>query len=262
MSLQKRYPGWALITGASAGIGQAFAEYLAKEGVSLFLVARRADRLNELASRLSREHGVSCEVVVEDLASREAVSRIIEKVGSREVSILVNNAGFGVCSEFCDQSFDDVRDMIYVNALAPALLTHHFAPRMRTRKNGAIIFLGSIVAYDSFPLISVYSATKGFDLMMGESLYAELKPFGVDVIAVSPGTTATEFHGIAKMRAGGSMNRPRSPMDVVKTAFRHLGRRPSAIDGTKNFFAMIALSLVPRRFRPDVLGKAMRGQAA
>lgn len=259
--LKNKYPGWALITGASSGIGEAFARYLAKEGISLILVARRRDRLQALADELTKGHLIDCQVIVQDLCAADALENIVQSVGDRSVDILVNNAGFGLYGEFHTQDPIELVRMTTANVLAPVLLSRHFAPQMVKNRRGAIIFLASVVAYHGFPMIALYSASKGFDLLFGEALYAELKPYGVEVIAVSPGTTATEFHDIAKMKAGSKTNRPRTGAQVVETTLRFLGKRPSVIDGWGNMLGMKFLRLVPRCLRPAILKKAMLGQA-
>lgn len=261
MRLKDKYSGWALVTGASSGIGEAFARYLAKEGLPLVLVARRADRLNTLAKELSDTYGVYCHVISQDLAAPDMLAHVAREVGDRPIDILVNNAGFGLHGNFCEQEPAELAKMAQLNMTTPVLLTRHFAPRMVEQKKGVIIFIASVVAFHGFPLLSLYSASKGFNLLLGEALCGELKEHGVDVVTVSPGTTATEFHGIAKMRAGGPFNKPRPPMKVVETAFRHLGKRPSVVDGVLNAINMAMLNLVPRRFRPGILKKAMQGQA-
>ncbi len=260
MALKDQYKGWALVTGASSGIGQAFARYLAREGIPSILVARRAHRLKALAQELETAHGVISEVVVQDLTAPDMLANLIQRVGDRPIDILVNNAGFGLYGDFHKQSQKQLLDMTLLNVLVPVLLTRHFVPEMVKRGKGAVLFISSVLGYKAFPMLSLYSATKGFNLLLGESLYAELKKSGVKVLSMAPGATDTEFHSVAQMKINNRFNPLRHPDRVVKTAFANLGKRPSAIDGWVNDALVKAMELLPRRWTPEFLKRLMWGR--
>jgi short-subunit dehydrogenase len=239
MTLKEKYGCWALITGASSGIGEEFSKRLASEKMNLILVARRKDRLEKLTEELKVKYGVKIVVVPLDLSKDKFMDELKEYVEDREVGFLINNAGFGYNGEFGEGDVEKLTDMIRVNCIAPTLLTHHFVQSMKERKKGAIIFLGSLVGYLPIPFTTTYSATKAFNLFMGEGLWYELRKYNIDVLALNPGGTDTEFQKVANTSAGPI---PRTVEEVVNTAMNNLGRRPSVVDGFYNK----VLSVIPR----------------
>ncbi|HNV20947.1 MAG TPA: SDR family oxidoreductase [Candidatus Hydrogenedentes bacterium] len=224
----KRYGEWALITGASAGIGKAFAEAIAAQGLNCVLVARRLDRLQELAGELQSRHGVECRCVKEDLADPASAQRVADAVGDLEVGLLVNNAGFGYAWRFEDSEPARMADMITLNCLTPALLTRLLVPGMVKRRNGGIILVGSVLGVIPSPYQSVYGATKAFDVALAESLFGEYETSGIDVLALCPSTTRTEFFvadGMSEARAKRITAWADRPEDVAGLALRYLGRK-------------------------------------
>src|SRR3989449_1248592 len=193
MASLKSYGEWALVTGASAGIGTAFARELAAQSVNLVLVARRADRLEALAAELREKHGVKTRVVPDDLERDGAAERLLEWVRDLEIGILVNNAGFSMVGRFERVPREKILGMIRVNCLAVAALTHAFLPAMQARRRGAVIIVSSVAGYQPLGFAATYGATKAFDLMLGEALWAENRSTGVDVLALSPGPVDTEL---------------------------------------------------------------------
>src|SRR5262245_25400358 len=196
--LRERYGEWALVTGASAGIGVEFARAFAREGVSCVLSARREDRLRELAAELEKDHQVATRVVPVDLAAPDGADRLASAVADLDLAILVNNAGFGLAGRFdrCDPK--RLREMLQVNCMAPVALTALALPRMLERGRGAVIITGSVAGRQALPLHGVYAATKAFDLLFGEALSVELREHGIDVLVLEPGPTETEFQQVAR----------------------------------------------------------------
>lgn len=246
---KERYPGAALITGASAGLGESFAKQLAAEGMDLALVARRADRLESLAESLRAAHGVRAEAIALDLGAPDCGAALKAACDARDlqVSFLVNNAGFGANALFQDCTPASDAAMIDLNCRAPVLVTHAFLAPMLARGNGAIINVSSTAAFQALPYFAVYAATKTFDLMWSEALWAELRPQGIDVLTLCPGYTRTEFQEVARVR-----NQPPSflwagPDEVAATGLRRLGRGPTAIHGWMNALAAWSIRLIPRR---------------
>jgi len=241
--MRERYGEWALVTGASAGIGEAFARALAREGMSVVLTARRGDRLAALASELEKTFSVSTRVVEEDLANAEGAERVARAVSDLPIAVLVNNAGFGAAGRFDKLQAERLRDMVTVNCVAPMVLTRRILPRMQERRSGAVIFTGSVAGRQPLPLHGVYSATKAFAQLLGEALYVEQRQFGIDVLVVEPGSTETEFHGVA----GELPHEGESPEAVVETALEALGRQPSVVSGWWNWLrANAAQRIAPR----------------
>ncbi|MDH4016771.1 MAG: SDR family oxidoreductase [Actinomycetota bacterium] len=247
MPLAERYGGWAVVTGASAGIGAAFARACAREGMPVVLVARRQDLLEQLARELEEAHGVETRVVAIDLTERDAAERLAAAVADLDVGMLVNNAGFGLQGRFDSLDLARLEDMVQVNCAVPVSLTHRLLPALRARHRGAVVIVGSAAGWQPLPLHGVYSATKAFDQFFGESLSVELADDHIDVLVVEPGTVETEFQAVSgQLEHSGA-----SPEDVVDTAFEALGRQPSVVVGWWNYLRAV----IPKRLltRPLVL---------
>jgi short-subunit dehydrogenase len=246
-NLKDRYGDWALVTGASAGIGAEFARALARDGVSVALVARREYRLADLASELEKNPGVQTRVVAVDLSEPEAADAVVESVSDLEIAILVNNAGFGYSGRFDGQDAARIRELVTVNCTTPSLLTSALLPAMRQRRRGAVLFTGSVAGRQPLPLHAAYAASKAFDNYLAEALYIEMRDSGVDVLVVEPGSTATEFQQVA----GEIPHHGESAVHVVDVALSALGRQPSVVSGWKNYL----IATLPQRLlsRPLML---------
>ncbi len=241
-SLRQRYGEWALITGASSGIGREFARALARDGVACALSARREDRLQALAAELERLHGVDTRVIPADLADPHGADRLAAAVDDLEIGVLVNNAGFGYAGRLDKQDTERLRSLVQVNCVAPLVLTSRLLPKMRARGRGAIIITGSIAGQQPLPRLAAYSASKGFDRLLGESLWGELRGTGVDVLVLEPGPTDTEFQATA-----GEVPHPGEPPgDVVRVAFEALGQQPAVVSGWFNWLRGVATRFLPR----------------
>jgi len=192
---------WALITGASAGIGWALAEQLAASGeTNLVLTGRGADRLEKLAGELSAKHGVRIEVFPADLTRPDAPAAIHAFTTGKgiEVELLINNAGFGAFGYTHEIPDARLSEMIQVNCAAVVQLTRLYVPAMVERRRGDILIVSSVAGFQAVPFLSAYAATKAFDLVFAEGLAEELRPFGVRVCALCPGSTNTEFQRVAE----------------------------------------------------------------
>ena len=255
MAELKRYGDWALVTGASAGIGMAFAHRLAAERLNLALVARRADRLEKLADELRRRHGIRTRVIAQDLGADGAAERVAEAARDLEVGVLINNAGFSAAGRFERVPREKHVEMIHVNCVAVAALTHVFLPPMKSRGRGAIIIVSSAAAYQPLGLAATYGATKAFDLMFGEALWAENQGTGVDVLVISPGPVETEFQAVA----GETPHPGATPESVVESALGALGKKPSVVAGAVNKARAWSVRLGPRAMVARVALGVMRG---
>ena len=193
---------WALVTGASAGIGEALALDLAASGAHLVLTARRVERLEALAARVRADYGVESRVVPADLALPEAPRQLYEATegAGLPIDILINNAGFGYLGKFEKGSLDWDRKMVDLNCAAVVHLTHLFLPRMIERKRGHIMIVASTASFQPVPYMATYAATKAFDRFLSEALAAEVRPHGVNVSALCPGPTESEFGQVAGVR--------------------------------------------------------------
>lgn len=225
----------ALITGASAGLGAEFARQLAARGTGLILVARRLDRLRELANRLAREHGVVAEAVQADISKDEDLRRLEALIaGRQDIDLLINNAGYGGRGGFVRGEAADHLAMIHVHIDATVRLTKAALPGMIARGKGAVINLASVAAFSPFSG-AMYSGTKAFLVMFSENLQGELRGKGVHVQALCPGMTHTEFHEVAGIDKA-VVPRPfwMTAEEVVRISLRRLGRGTICIPGWKN----------------------------
>jgi short-subunit dehydrogenase len=254
----ERYgPGWALVTGASSGIGLAFARRLAQDGVSVVLAARQAGPLASAADELAKQHGVEVRAVACDLATREGVAQCLAAVEGLDLAVLVNNAGAGYAGRFELQSPERLHALVQLNCATPVALAAALVPKLRARGRGAVIFTGSVSGAQPLPLHALYSATKAFDNFLAEGLWGELHDSGVDVLALEPGATETGFQRAAgqKAHAGDSAER------VVEVALRALGRQPSVVAGAYNWLrANAGARLLPRSLLALLAKRVMERQ--
>jgi len=263
MAFCNTYGPWALVTGASSGLGEHYSRQLAALGLNLIVVARREERLRTLADELQHACGIRVLVLVVDLLHPHAVKMILDGIGRRDVGLVVSNAGFGSSGPFLEQDPAMLTRMVRLNCELPIKLLHAFAPHLIERGCGGIIQLASTAAFQCTPWMAVYGATKVFDLHLAEALMVELGPHGIDVLAVCPGHTETEFHevaGIAKAAFGGAAK----PEDVVRQSLRQLGKRLTYVHGRSNRLMIRSNRLVPRAVSAwaagRILGKRLASQ--
>ncbi|GAA1871066.1 SDR family oxidoreductase [Pseudonocardia ailaonensis] len=248
-----------LVTGASSGIGAAFAREVARRGSDLVLVARRAERLEALAAELTAAHGTTVEVVPADLAlpgAAEEVTGEIERRGVR-VTSLVNNAGFGDHGRVHDQDPARLQEIVAVNVGALVGLSRGLLPALR-EGDGYLLNVASLAAYQPIPDLAVYAATKAFVLSFTEALWYESKGTRLRVLCLSPGMTGTEFFDVAGAGAGTS-GRKQTVEQVVATALKALDRRdgpPSVVSGGMNRLTSGLNRLLPRRTTVELTARA------
>jgi len=251
---------WALITGASAGIGRAFAFELAAGGANLILVARRGDRLTELADELRAKYKIQAEVCVADLAQHNGPAEVFDFTSRKgfEVELLINNAGFGVYGEFAKADLSRELEMIQVNIAAVVHLTHLYLPPMITRRHGDILILASTGSFQGVPYLNTYVATKAFDLHFAEALAEEVKEYGIRVCALCPGSTTSEFHEVAG-EPKGIMRKQESADKVARVGLKAIaGGKSYVISGWKNFLGAHVQRALPRRVVTRVVANAFR----
>jgi short-subunit dehydrogenase len=259
MAAPSRTGRTTLITGASSGIGTAFAHALAERGEDIVLTARREDRLRTLAAELEERHGVRTTVLVADLAAPDGVQGLLAGLESNGVRIrgLINNAGFGGHGRFEREDPRRLAAELAVNVTAPVLLTRALLPGMLERDRGFVINLASTAAFQAVPSMAVYAATKAFVLSFSEALWAETAGRGVRVLALAPGATETEFFEVAG--EGGSVGRRQTPQQVVRAALAALdrGRGPSVVSGLPNTLSARASRIVPRALLTRIAGRVV-----
>jgi short-subunit dehydrogenase len=236
----------ALITGASSGIGEAFARQLAKRGHDLVLVARRRERMEKLAAELSEAHGVEAEVVEADLAEDSAVATVEERLRRGDIDLLVNDAGFGTRGEFAGLPLARELEELDVNVRALMRLTHAALGPMVEHGRGAVINVASTGAFQPVPYMATYAATKAFVLHFSEALHEEVKGKGVTVTCLCPGAVRTDFQKVAGVDEG-SLRAWKNPDDVVRSALKAMAsRRAITVPGAVNVSLVAAVKLMPR----------------
>ncbi|MFB9235753.1 SDR family NAD(P)-dependent oxidoreductase [Plantactinospora siamensis] len=245
-----RYGPWALVAGASEGLGAAFARQLAERGLNLILVARRSEPLAELAGRLPTR----AEPVAADLGTADGLRRVTEAARGREVGLVVANAAYAPIGRFADLDPEQTRRAVDLNCRAPLELAHHFLPPMLARRRGGLIIMSSLAGLQGAPPISVYAATKAFGTILAEGLWAELRGTGVDVLACVAGAVATPNLAGAKGRPAPGT---RTPDQVAAAALRGLGHGPRVVPGLGMRLSAAVLSrLLPRRAAISVMARA------
>ena len=272
-------PSLALVTGASSGIGAAFARALAARGSDLVLVARREERLRTLASELEAAHGIRCTVVALDLSKpgpgAALLARLAAELPGRLPDLIVNNAGFGIQGEVVATAADELAQEVAVDVAAIVDLCRAFVEPMITRGSGVVLNIASTAAYQPVPGMAVYAASKAFVKLFTEALWHEARPHGVTVFAVSPGAVASEFFD-----AGQRISAPTSywePSRIAEAGLRALDRGlgrgerggirvpPEVMPGFANRAAAFSTRFVPRRvllFFTSRLAKGTAGTAS
>lgn len=253
----------ALITGASYGIGKAFAQELARQNYDLALVARSADKLQEVAQQLQTDYQIQTFVMAQDLTEPNAGQLIYDTLHNQNwtIDLLINNAGFGDYGKFIDRSLTKQLNMIQLNVTVLTELTGLFLPGMIERRQGGIINVSSIAGYQPLPYMSVYSATKAFVLNFTEALWAEYKDSGVHLLALCPGPTESEFPIRAEFPMNFGKDKKQniaSAQEVVKEALKALEKNQCSLvtGGLGNQFIVNVSRFVPR----DLLVTAIEKQ--
>jgi short-subunit dehydrogenase len=254
---KNRYGPVAVVTGASSGIGKSFAAQLAAIGMDLVLVARRVERLEALATQLKAAHRVQVTVCRMDLGEADAAQGIMDVTGPLDVGLLISNAGYGLKGDHSAHDPRAMAAMLMVNCNTPMQLTNGFIPRLRKRHKGGIILTSSVEALIGCPYSAAYSASKAFVKSLGEALWGELTPDGIDVLTICPGATDTEAlsrHGIDPARLPHVM----SPDEVAKLALERLRDGPVFI-ASKHYKATFdKLLSMPRRDALTAMAKSMK----
>lgn len=253
---------WAVVTGASSGIGRDMAEQLGARGMNVAVVARREDRLNEVASAIANKHGVKTKVIALDLSKPGAAPALKEKLKADgiETEVLVNNAGFGIKGDFAKTPWPKLEEMLNLNLSNLTHLTHAFLEEMIPRRSGRILLVSSIGAYQPTPGYAAYAATKSYVLNFGEALSWELRDTGVTCTVLSPGGTRTEFFEVAGQEENllvglVTMSSARVAELGLKGMFRGV---PNVLPGWRNWWTAFSTRFVPRRLLTILADLIMR----
>lgn len=252
-----KYGKYAVVAGASSGIGAEFARQFAAAGLDLVLVARRKSKLTALADELHAAHGTATEVVELDLATGGAVDELLRRTSALDVGLVVASAGVVTAGPFLGNTLADELALVRLNLEVPVQIAHGYGRIFTARSRGALILVSSTVGFAPVPFTANYAAAKAYVASLGQALTYELKGSGVDVLTVAPGPTRTEGADNAEGIDFGKLPLPQmQPVTVVRQALRALGRKPLLIPGGANRISdMAGKYLTPRRMQTAMFGK-------
>ncbi|HEY9826040.1 MAG TPA: SDR family NAD(P)-dependent oxidoreductase [Stenomitos sp.] len=253
--LHSRYGPWAVVTGASSGIGKEIALCLAEARLNLVLVARSEDLLEQMATALSDRYGIQTRVVRLDLAAETGVEILTTVTQDLDVGLLVAAAGFGTSGLLVDAQLSQEIEMLNVNCRSLLALSWYFGQRFAKRGQGAMVLMSSIVGFQGTPFAAHYAATKAYVQTLAEALSLELAPLGVDVIASAPGPTNSGFAD----RAGMKMAQALHPREVARDTLHALGRKSTVLPGALSKLLGYSLVPLPRWARVRIMGNVMKG---
>lgn len=248
-TFSSKYGPWALVTGAARGLGAEYSRQIAAKGINVVMIDLLSDELARTADDIRKASGREIVTIAVDLSQPDFIGSILKRVEGLEIGLLVSNAAYGPVGMFVERSLDEKLRVLAINVRAPLTLAHEFATRMAARGRGGIILMSSASAMQGTPYVANYAATKAYNLILAEGLWAELRGKGVDVLGFMPGTTRTPGYLESKAQAGNAkMVKVMEPGPTVAEALDALGKRPSHIAGQGNritFF--ISGKLMPRK---------------
>lgn len=254
MSFKEKYGPWALVTGASSGLGVEYASQLAEKGLNLILVARREEMMSELAEKIQNKYPVEVKIIAIDLSKDGFYSELSENIGDLEIGLVVNNAGMNSEGHFYRADLDRNIQMIRLNMEAPFIIAYEMGKKLIERGKGGIIFTASSSSFQATPYLSHYGATKAYLLSLAESMNYEFKDKGVDVIALCPGMTESEM---TKSMKGSPIVMKAAP--VVKLALDNLGKEAYIVPGLGNKIqAFMTQRILGRDLSRIVAGSLMK----
>jgi len=255
-----RYGSWAIVAGASEGLGAAYAEELAARGLNLVLIARRSELLQILASDLSKKYNVETKTIALDLSSADGAEQIAQNTNDLEIGLLIYNAAFSAIGPFLERPVEDHLKEIHTNAFTPLKLIHLFANQMIVRGRGGIVLMSSLSAFQGSAYISTYAATKAFNIVLAEGLWEEWRTRGVDVLVCVSGAIKTPNYVASEPeQTGGLGDMTLKPDQVVHEALNGLGKGPYVIPGRMNRVASFVMRhLLPRKSAVKFMGRILR----
>ncbi len=261
-SLKNKYGEWALVTGASSGIGKEFVRLLAQEGFNIVLVARREDLLSDLATEIHKTSKVDTRVVALDMLQKGAVTELYNRVSDLDIGLVIPAAGIDEMGQFLEKDYLSLEQMLTLNINVPTEIAHLFGQKMSARKRSAMIMVSSLFAYQGIPNFATYAASKAYILTLGEALNVELRKRGIDVLVLSPGLTDTPFAQNLGLNLSRLPMIAQKPRTVAKTGLRSLGRSSSVVSGFLNKFYAWENRLIPRHWPVNLFGFLINGAIA
>ncbi|MBR9729640.1 SDR family NAD(P)-dependent oxidoreductase [Shewanella intestini] len=256
VNFKQKYGDWALVTGATSGIGLHIADQLAKKGLNILLVSRKEDELKSHAEKLSKKHGVETAIIAADLATDEGVAKV--KATKLKISLLVPAAGLEVNGAFEKTPYEAELKVIQLNVTSTFVLVHHFSRDMVDQKRGGILLIASLSGQMPNPYFANYAGTKAYVLNLGASLYGEFRSKGVDVTVLSPGLTATPMVSDNGMDWNKTPMIAMDPAKVASLAIEGLGKRLLTVPGTRNWLMATMMKLSPVKLAAIISEKMVR----
>ncbi|QNA45605.1 SDR family NAD(P)-dependent oxidoreductase [Lacibacter sediminis] len=251
--IKAQYGTWALVTGASSGIGLAIAEELAAAGIHLVLNARNKEQLFLVKKELEQRHRAEVKIIAADISTADGIDTLIRETQQLSIGLLVASAGYGTSGLFIDASLHKEINMLRINCEAVLALTHHYSQQFVQRKRGGIILLSSIVAFQGVPYAAHYAATKAYIQTLAEGLAVELKPSGVDVLSAAPGPVESGFGKRANMQMYMSLQ----PQQIAAPILKALGRSNHVVPGALSKLLVYSLRTAPRWAKIKIMEKIM-----
>jgi len=256
VNFQERYGRYAIVAGASSGLGAAFARELAARKLDLLLLVRRRELLESLAAELGAAHGVDVRVAAVDLGAPDLLAQVRDAAAGLDVGLVVYNAAHSHIGPFLEQPLEDKLRIVDVNCRGPLVLADEFGRRMAARGRGGFVFMASMAAAQGSPLVATYAATKAFDLVLAEGLWDELGAHGIDVLACRAGATRTPNYEASQPKGNVPIMEPEA---VARRALDSLGKRPSVVPGFINRIGDVFMTrLLSRRAAIRFMGKTTR----
>jgi short-subunit dehydrogenase len=248
-----QYGPWAVVTGASSGIGLELARQLAGAGFNIIINGRDEEKLIALKTEITSTHTVEVVTVAADLSIEPGIQSIIDATKDLDIGLLIHSAGFGTSGLFAELNPEQEINMLRVNVEAVISLTHHFIQRCKQKRKAGIVFLSSLVAFQGVPYSANYAATKAYIQSFAEALSVELQGFSIDVLAVAPGPVNSGFGARADMKMGKAL----LPSQIGVPILQALGRKTTVVPGTLSKILVYSLRTVPRWLKIRIMHKVM-----
>lgn len=253
--LKNKYGSWAIVTGATSGIGLELATQLATAAINLVIVSRNANTLHEVERKLKAIANIEIKIVVADVSEPNGIGSIIQATSGLDIGLLIASAGFGTSGNFIDSNLQTEINMLKVNCEAVLSLTHYYSQLFVQQKRGGIILMSSMVAFQGTPYAANYAATKAYLQTLAEALSVELKPHGVDVLAAAPGPVRSGF----SQRANMNMSMIMTPAQIGIPILNALGNQSTVLPGLLTKVLVYSLRTVPRWGKIKIMGTVMGG---
>jgi uncharacterized protein len=260
ISFRFRYGPWAVVAGASAGLGAEFATQLAAKGLHLVLIARRKELLDELSAKLRQDYAIEVRPLELDLAREDAGALVEAATSDIDIGLLVYNAAISMIGPYLQTALQDHLNEIAVNCRSPLTLSYLLGQKMLARRHGGIVLMSSLSSSQGSALITNYTATKAYNRLLAEGLWEELRTQGVDVLACCPSAVSTPNYLASAPRTGRMSSSTMTPRAVVTETLATLGKQPVIIPGRSNRLANVVMQrILPHKTAIQLMGRVMRG---